>query len=346
VVTFRWTGPDDDAVAPALEAVSVLEHEVVLGTVDGRLAWAGLLERLDGRAPPTRRGAVRPGLPLAEAFRAFVRDASDDAPFDHEVLRRAPGAQLLMLERLEDVAIARLAGRRIAIARHARAGFVVFSTDEGVAPAKPAPGPPRDDGPARRESSTVAAAVKAALVAFDAPARIGFGATREAAIAAWLRACGVVPSAPPRLGAGPSFAADEAALASGRAIAIDADERIVVAWARSEGDAWRATIVKSTRLAHDPPSRRDAEESLRARIRARLETRMPWREEGATCLVVPWWELPPDVAASLGDRDCVAWRIHDEDVTWFALREGSSVETFTEDGAWCGAFTWDGERLL
>jgi hypothetical protein len=347
---FAWHGTEEDAVVPALEATSLLVHvrvrEGAAQTVGDRRAWARLLERLDVDPADQARGggaaAAVPSRRLADAFRDFV--AAAEGPFDDAVLRRAPGAQLLMLGRLEHVELAAIAGVPVASGRHARAGFAAFATGRLPEAAALAPGP-RFEGAGAEASagSTVAAAVQAALAAFEAPGRIGFGATREGAVAAWLRACGVRASAPPRLGAGPTFAALDRAFATGRAIALrDGENRVAVAWARDgagDASAWSALALRSRGRA--PPcdetvrARAETDEATRARVRARLETRHPWREANATCRVVPWWDLPPPLVAPAAREGMVAWRIDDEDVSWFALSHASGVDAYDLSGAPC-----------
>src|SRR5260221_2172165 len=87
-------------LAAALDALGISTTDRVLGTVADRRAWAALLERIEGRDLAGERTSI-PSGPLSDAFRAYVK--AKDAPFDHDVLKRAPGVQLMMLERLEQV---------------------------------------------------------------------------------------------------------------------------------------------------------------------------------------------------------------------------------------------------
>src|SRR5262249_19814552 len=147
------------------------------------------------------------------------------------------GVQLMMLERLDEVSVARAFGRHLVVGRHARAGFCAIASGEKekIRAAEHRPGLIESvDAP--EETSTVAAAVKSALAAFDAPARISFGATREEAICGWL---GIAPSSPPRIGKGASLERLEGALGeldAPRAVAIASEvsnATTTVAWGRT-----------------------------------------------------------------------------------------------------------------
>jgi hypothetical protein len=328
--SFRFDGDPRTAIVAALQAGGFFVRDREIGTVLDRRAWADLLERLEGRDPSTAPPSIVKG-PLSDAFRAYVKEK--EAPFDHEVLKRAPGVQLMMLERLEQVFVARIFGEVVVVGHHARAGWCAISI-RALERASVDPGPVENVAK-QTATSTVAAAVQSALAAFGARARIAFGTSVEDAIASWI---GIPQSQPPRIGKGPSFERLESALAeldAPRAIAIAGDATTTIAWGRARDGSWSAIAIRSFGDAPLCEAFEKRESPHADRIRARLDARMPWREQTATAHIVPWWEVPLPVAAALGP-DRAAWRIHDEDVTWFAVREKEEgvvhVEAFDESG--------------
>lgn len=186
-----------------------------------RAALAALAERAPQIASPPRvlgfRHVGKPELSMiaalvaaghVEVLRSFGRVADPagwkellaftfEAPGDKDPTTHEPGATFVALAELDDVVVVRVFTLRVAVGRHAIAGWTAFAKAGAVLrmPFLPARPEPRV-APARRTSTST---IIERRLGDDDLGRVAYGTTRAQAAMALLGGYGLLPSLEPRL---------------------------------------------------------------------------------------------------------------------------------------------------